>query len=453
MAGDVNDGEELLALAEKAVAQAQGGEAVEVYASRSRRTTVSVQGGKVEAVEQAASAGVGVRVVVDGRQGFAWTGVVDEAAIAAALADARDNARFGTPDDANAIAEPDGVPFTPQPGPDAELGRITTEERIAYATEIERMALASDPRMRGSRSAEWVDVVGTSAVATSTGIRISESGSAWVASADVMAGEGDEVQAGWAVRIGRAKDEIDIEPVAREAAERALALLGASQPASRRLPIVLDPHVVGSFLGLIGQMVNGNAVVKGRTLFADRLGEQVASPLLTLADDPTDSDSSGTAVHDGEGLACRRNAIVDGGVLSGFLHATWSARRTGTTSTGSAVRDYASTPGPGARALILALGQTDPDALLTLVGDGLYVTHLAGLHSGTNPVSGDFSVGVSGRMIRGGALAEPVREATIASTLQRMLLEVVAVGNDRHWLPGGAGVVSLAIGDVTLSGK
>jgi PmbA protein len=444
---------QLLELAEKVAAEARGGEAVEVYASRNRRTTVTVQGGKVEAVEQATSAGVGVRVVVDGRQGFAWTGVVDETSIADALADARDNAVHGTPDNANAIASPDGVAFTPQPGPDDDLGRITTDERIALALEIERIALGRDPRMRGARAAEWVDVVGESAVATSTGIRASESGSAWVASADVMAGEGDEVQAGWSVAIGRAKDEIDVEPVGREAADRALALLGATQPASRRLPIVLDPHVVGSFLGLIGQMVNGNAVVKGRTLFADRLGEPVASPLLSLVDDPTDSASSGTSVHDGEGLACRRTSIIEGGVLQGFLHATWSARRLGAASTGSAVRDYTSTPGPGARALILAPGATSPEALLAQIGDGLYVTHLAGLHSGTNPVSGDFSVGVSGRMIRDGALAEPVREATIASTLQRMLLEIVAVGDDRVWLPGGAGVVSLAIGDVTLSGK
>lgn len=446
------DGAALLALAEKAVAEAGPGEAIEVYASRSRRTTVRVQGGNVEAVEQAASAGVGVRVVVDGRQGFAYTGVVDEASIVATLADARDNARFGSPDDGNAVASPDGVAFTDQPGPDEALGRITSEERIALALETERVALAADPRMRGTRSAEWVDVVGTSAVATSTGIRASESGSAWVVSADVMAGDGDEVQAGWAVAIGRARDEVDVARVGLEAAERATMLLGATQPASRRLPIILDPHVVGSFLGLIGQMVNGNAVVKGRSLFADRVGEQVASPLLTLVDDPTESLSSGTSVHDGEGLACRRNVLVEGGVLQGFLHATWSARRSGTASTGSAVRDYTSTPNAGARALILAPGDTNPDALLALVGDGLYVTHLAGLHSGTNPVSGDFSVGVSGRMIRGGALAEPIREATIASTLQRMLLEVVAVSNDRVWLPGGAGVVSLAIDGVTLSG-
>jgi PmbA protein len=446
------DAADLLGLAEKAVAEAGPGEAIEVFASRSRRTTVTVQGGKVEAVEQAASSGIGVRVVVDGRQGFAFTGVVDEASLAATLADARDNARFASPDDGNAIASPDGVPFTELPPPDEALGRITAAERISLAIELERVALAADPRMRGARSAEWMDLVGTTAVATSTGIRANETGSTWVASADVMAGDGDEVQAGWAVAVGRARDEVDVERVGREAAERATMLLGATQPASRRLPVVLDPHVVGSFLGLIGAMVSGDAVVKGRSLFADRLGQPVASPLLTLVDDPTDPRSNGASVHDGEGLACRRTPLVAGGELQGFLHATWSARRAGTASTGSARRDHTTTPSAGARALSLTPGATSADGLLALVGEGLYVTHLAGLHSGTNTVSGDFSVGVSGRMIRGGALAEPVREATIASTLQRMLLEVVAVGDDLLWLPGGAGAVSLAIDGVTLSG-
>ncbi|MCI3950085.1 MAG: peptidase family protein, partial [Acidimicrobiales bacterium] len=156
--------------------------------------------------------------------------------------------------------------------------------------------------------------------------------------------------------------------------------------------------------------------------------------------------------HDGEGLACRRTALLEDGVLRGFLHDTWSARRAGTASTASAVRGYASTPAPGAAALALRPGDRSVDELLATVGDGVLVQEVSGLHSGVNPVSGDVSVGAEGLAIRDGALAEPFREATIASTLQRLLLDVIAVGSDFEWRPGGTGAPSLAIADVALGG-
>ena len=125
----------------------------------------------------------------------------------------------------------------------------------------------------------------------------------------------------------------------------------------------------------------------------------------------------------------------------------------GTASTANAVRGYGSTPSAGPRALALAPGELDRDALLASVGAGVYVQSVSGLHSGTNPVSGDFSVGMSGRAITGGVLADPLREATIASTLQRMLLDVVAVGAELHWTAGGTGAPLLAIEGVSLSGS
>ncbi|MBV8297180.1 MAG: TldD/PmbA family protein, partial [Acidimicrobiia bacterium] len=175
---------------------------------------------------------------------------------------------------------------------------------------------------------------------------------------------------------------------------------------------------------------------------------------FTLTDDPTNASAFGASPSDAEGLATRRNVLVQDGVLSGFLHNTYSGRRSGTASTGSAVRaGFKSTPGVGARALSLVPGDKTQEELLAEVGEGLLVRSAIGLHSGANPVSGDFSVGVEGLMVRGGAVAEPVREATVASTLQRMLHDVTAVGSDLEWLPGGAAGVTVVIGDVSLSGS
>ena len=149
-----------------------------------------------------------------------------------------------------------------------------------------------------------------------------------------------------------------------------------------------------------------------------------------------------------------RAHVIDNGVLRSFLHNAYTGRRSGAGSTGSAVRGgFKSTPGAGARALSLVPGDRSPEELLAEVGDGVVVQSVTGLHSGANPVSGDFSVGVEGLIVRDGTLAEPVREATIASTLPRMLLDVAAVGADLTWLPGGAAGVTLLIGDMALAGR
>ncbi|MDE0195625.1 MAG: metallopeptidase TldD-related protein, partial [bacterium] len=156
---------------------------------------------------------------------------------------------------------------------------------------------------------------------------------------------------------------------------------------------------------------------------------------------------------DGEGLATRRNELMTAGVLQKFIHNSYTGRRSGTASTGSAVRGYAGTPGVGCMALVATPGDATPDELVAGIDDGVLVQGVTGLHSGVNPVSGDFSTGAEGLRIRHGELAEPIREFTVASTLQRMLLDLVAVGNDLTRLPMTAAGVTLVVGDVTVSGE
>jgi PmbA protein len=204
----------------------------------------------------------------------------------------------------------------------------------------------------------------------------------------------------------------------------------------------------------LGGALSGEAVVRGRSFFEGRLGEIVAGGEVTLVDDPTDPRAFGAAMIDGEGLACRRNLLIDEGVLASFVYDTRSARKAGVASTGSAVRGgYAGTPGAGCRALVLTPGSFSPEEVLASVGTGLYVQSITGVHSGVSPVSGDFSVGAEGLMIRDGHLAEPVREVTVASTLQKMLQTIVAIGSDLTWLPGAAAGQTLAIADFQLSGS
>jgi len=369
------------------------------------------------------------------------------------LDEARDNAAFATPDEFLGLAEPDGVAVPELDLYRPSLADFPADRKVALALELEQLVRSKDSRITGVEAAEFVDAMGEGCVVTSTGIRTESRSTGCYVATYCLATQGEETQTGFGFSVGREVGDLDLEVAANDAARRATRLLGATKPASGRVTVVLDPYVTAQFLAILGGTLSGEAVQKGRSLFADRLGDEVGSPLLTLVDDPTNPIAYTASETDGEGLASRRNPLIDAGVLNQFVHNAYTARRGGTVSTGSATRGgFKSTPGVGCRALSLAPGQLDQPALLAQVGDGVLISSVTGLHSGVNPVSGDFSTGAEGLRISGGVLGEPLREFTMASTIQKMLKDVLAVGADVEWLPMSAAGVSLVIADVTISG-
>ncbi len=453
-AGAAPSAGELLELAERVAGWARDGEEVEAYVARERSTEIEVYSGDVESLSSAESAGIGIRVISGHRQGFAYAGSLDPDVIAETLAEARDNAGFATEDEYLGLARPDGVEPASLDLWREELASFSTDAKVAQALELERAVRAGDPRIRQVESASWGDAAVESAVASSTGIRASSRRTACYLSADAVAADGGESQTGGGYSVGRSPGELELGKAASDAVERATRLLGAVKPRSAHVTVVLEPRITATLLGILAGTLDGESVLKGRSLFAERVGEQVSVPDFTLVDDPTDPDAYSATRYDAEGLATRRNVLIDGGMLRCFLYNTYSARRAGTASTGSAVRaGYRSAPGTGARAVALIPGQLSPEQILRQVGDGLLVQSVSGIHSGVNPVSGDFSVGAEGVLIRGGELAGPVREFTIASTLQRMLSGVVAVGSDLERLPSSASGLTLALSDVSMSGE
>jgi PmbA protein len=443
---------ELLELAERVARRAQPGEQIEAYVARGVSTQVKAYGGEVESLTSAESFGVGIRVIADHRQGFAHAGTFDEAVLVETLAEARDNASFGEPDEWFGLAEPDGVEPVDQDLWRDSLATFSPQAKVDLALALERSVLGRDPRVTGVRTAIYADSSGEGAVASSAGVTAYGRGTSCYLSVSALATDGDETKIGGGVDVGREPGDLDVELAAADAVARAVRLFGARPVPSQRLSIVLEPRLAASIIGLAGGTLTGDRVIKGRSPFADRLGEAIASPLLTLLDDPTNPASLAAESHDGEGLACRPNQLIVDGVLQQFLHNAYSARRAGVWSTGSAVRGYRSTPSVGCQALSVRPGTGTHDELVANVELGLLVDSMSGFHSGVNAVSGDFSVGAEGIMIRNGELAEPVREITIASTLQRLLLGIDAVGADLEWLPSGTGSVTLVIGDVSLGG-
>ncbi|MGH9136297.1 MAG: TldD/PmbA family protein [Acidimicrobiales bacterium] len=444
---------DLLDIAERVCSRAKDDEQVEVIVGRGRDTSIRAYEGQVEKLSSAESAGIGVRVVRDHRQGFAYAGSLDDDVLEEVLVDARDNAAFGDPDDANGLAEPDGVEPVELDLYRDELSAFSTDRKVELALALEAAVKSADSRISGVESADYEDGIGESAVVTTTGIRSTSRQTYCVLSSYALATDDDETQTGFWFSLGREPSELDLDACAAEVAHRATRMLGASKPPTRRTIIVLDPFVTAQFLGILAFALSGESVLKGRSLFADRVGEAVANPLVTLVEDPTNPAAMTATAVDGEGLATRRVPLVDAGMLQGFLHNAYTARRMGTASTGSAVRGFSSTPGVGCRAMALTPGAQSPADLVAGIDDGVLVQSVSGLHSGVNPISGDFSTGAEGLRITAGQVGEPLREFTIGSTLQRMLQDVTAVGSDLTWLPMRAAGLSLVVGDVTVSGS
>ena len=448
---------QLLEKAERILESAHGGEEIEVYVASGVDTEVQSYQGEVEELTTATSNGFGIRILNDGaggaRVGTAWAGSLDDEAIVTALREARDNATFATEDEFVAFARPDGVAAVSLTLTDDAVARTSLEAKIAMAIELERLVRGGDPRIRQVDSANYSDYVAEAAIASTTGIRASYARTGAYVSVEAIANDGGDDQTGWGLSAGRAPGDLDIERAATDAIRRATRMLGAVKPKSFKCTAVFDPRTAATLFAIIGGALSGEAVVRGRSFFAQRVGEMVAAASFTLLDDPTDPRHFSASVYDAEGLACRRNVLIEKGELKAFVYDTVSARRAGTASTGSAVRGgIAGSPSAGCRALQLAPGDIDQAEIFRRVGNGVFVESLIGVHSGVNPVSGDFSVGVTGLMIRDGQLAEPVREITVASTLQRMLLDVAHVGSDLEWLPGSAAGQTVAIDNIAVSG-
>ena len=435
------------------IGQAKPDEQIEVTVGKSRTTSVRAYGGEVEALTVADMAGVGVRVIVGGRQGFASAGSIDDDVVAEVLREARDNVSVVAPDPHVVLATDDGVEPAAVDVWDEGVDAMPVADKVEMAIELERRVLADDPRISGVRTAAYADGAGVSVIASTAGIRAASRGTSASLGVLALATAGAETQTGSGSSVARGPADLDIDEAASDAIERATVLLGAVKPPSAKVTLVLEPRLAASILGIVGAMLSGERVLKGRTPFADRVGEPIAALNFSMDDDPTNPASYGARTYDGEGLATRINPLIVDGVLQRFLYDTASASKAGVAGTGSAVRGLRSTPGVGWQALAIAPGVGAVDELIEQVGEGLFLQTMAGLHSGVNPVSGDFSVGAQGLMIRDGQLAEPVREVTIASTLPKLLTDIVAIGAEVEHLPGGVSAPAMAFANVAMSGS
>ena len=447
-------------------ALAAGAGDAEAYLSEAETREVRVHGGEVESLTAATQRGLGLRVWIGHRAGYGYGTDLSDAGLRAIAARAVEAARAADEDEFAAppelpvrLSHPSGTKGAPERLEwlsDPSRGEWGAERVADLALAVERSALDADPRVVAVEQAVYFDSGERVAIAASAGIGAEYETSSCYAYLQALAEGDDGRETGLGFGLARGPAGLDPAAIGAEGAARATEMIGSVKPASRRCPVVLDPTVAASFVGLLGRAAGADAVQRGRSPLADRLGEEVASEAFVLHDDGLDPHGFATAPVDAEGVPRRRTPLVEGGRLRTFLHDSYTARRGGAASTGSAGRSgYRSPPGVSASNLVVAPGSHSRDDLLREAADGVYVTDVAGLHSGVNPVTGVFSVGASGLAIEGGEAARPLREFTIAGDLVAMLRALRAAGSQPRWVPFGGSVSTppLLIGELTVSGS
>jgi len=429
---------ELLELGERilAMACARGGRdfVAECVLRSGAELSARVRKGAPELVEEAGTRSAGLRVIQGRRVASTSTSDLTEAGIERFVADAIELVAlsqedpFAGPADAKLLCDPAKTPDLDLYDPAG--GSVDAGQAIAWATEAEAAALSFDARITNSEGATFGRSAGGSAMLLSSGFRATTKGSYQSLSVvPLAADEGGKNRRGYHWTARRYLAELDpAAEVGREAARRTLRKLGARTVPTCEVPVVFDPDSARSILGLLAGCIMGSSIWRKASYLVGREGTRVASDRVTVVDDPLIPRGPGSRPFDGEGLACRKNLVVDKGVLRTYLCDSYSARKLGRESTASASRGGGAGVGPSTSNFVLQPGTDSNEAIVKGTRRGLYVTEMMGF--GFNAVTGDFSRGASGFWIEDGQLAYPVSEVTISLNVDSLWQSIDAIGND-----------------------
>lgn len=431
----------------------RGATDAEVIGIATSEFSVEVRLGQVEKLQEASSQGIGLRVLHRGRQASCSTSDIGPSAIDEMVANAVEMAKSTSVDEAALLPEreemtrdlPDLGLFDPA------IVELPTEKKIELARRTEEAARSADPRIVNSDGAACSTVSSRVTLVNTIGFAGSYRATTCSLVTAPIAKQGEQMQVGYWGDRRRAFDPLDSpEEIGREAARRALRKLGARKVSTRTVPIVFEANAAEDLLGDLFDAVNGGAVFRRASFLVGKLGETIASPLVTIVDDGLMPGALGSRPFDGEGLATRRTVVIENGVLKNYLLNTYTARKLCLASTGNAVRGLTGAPSVGVGNFFLAPGVYDPTDMIKSVKDGFYVTETIGF--GFNPVTGDYSRGAAGWWIENGELAFPVEEVTIAGNFRDMLRGIEMIGNDLRFR-GKIAAPTVKIDRMTVSGN
>jgi len=445
----------LAELAQETVQQAlaRGATDAECTIREGSEFSVTVRLREVENLKQAGSRVAGLRVLAGKRAGSAYTSDLSASGLDRMVASALELAAI-TSEDPNAglpnVEELGAIPIDLQTYC-SDIERIETPVKVDLARAAEAAALDADPRISNSKGASFDSRISRRVFANSRGFAGEYRSSYCSLSAVPVAREGESIERDY--WISSARSIAGLEPAAqvgRVAAGRVLRRLGARKVETQRVPVVFEPRTARTLLSGIFEAVHGESIYRHASFLAGKLGEKVAAENLTVIDDATLPGLFGTSPFDDEGVPSRRTVVIERGILRNYLLNTYTARKLGMKTTGNAARGVSGNAGIGHGNLFIEAGDRAPGDIIAGIAEGFYVTELMG--SGVNIVTGDYSRGAAGLWIRNGEFAFPVSEVTIAGNLNKMLMDMEAIGSDLEFR-GSTAAPTLLIREMTVGGR
>jgi PmbA protein len=430
-------------------ARSTGADAADAMLVESSGQSATWRLGKLENVERAERADLGLRVFVGRRQAILSTGDLAQPSLERLVEHALAIAR-AVPEDPHAgLAEPDHI-AREYAILELDDGEEPDNDALARKAAVAEETALAHPKITNSEGAEarW-SRVRTTLVATNGFVGASVRSSHSIG-ASVIAGANGAMERDYDYRtVVRARDLPDPAEIGRKAAERAAARLNPRKSKSKAVPVVLDPRVAGSMVRHLASAISGPTVARGTTFLKDKLGQAVFPSGVTIVDDPLRPHGLRSRAFDVEGIGTERRRLVDRGVLATWLLDCMSARQLGLSTTAHAVRDVSSAPSPAPTNAWIEPGAATPEELISDVKEGLYVTEMLGM--GVNLVTGDYSRGAAGFWIENGRIGWPVAEVTIAGNLAEMFARLTPASDLEFRY--GVDAPTLRIDGMTVAGQ
>ena len=427
-----------------------GASAAEVVVRQRTEFSVGVRLGEVETLKESTDQGLGLRVLIDGRQASVSGSDFSPNAITSLIGEAVELARLTSPDDTAGL--PDSRELAASI-PDFDLydeaiEKLSTEEQIELALRAERAAREYSDHIINTDGGGLDSAYGSIILANSLGFAGEFRTTSCALSCVPVAAENGRMQRDYWYDVRRRLDELDSpQAIGVMAAKRTLRKLGGKAVPTQSVPVVLEPNMARDLLGDVFNAASGESIFRKASFLVGQLGERIASSRLTVIDDGTLPRKLGSRPFDGEGLPTRRTVVIRNGVLESYLLNTYTARKLGLRSTGNAGRGLTGAPGVEAGNLYVEPGPHSPDEIIKSISKGLLITELLGF--GVNIVTGDYSRSASGIWIENGELTFPVQGITIAGNLKEMLNSIEMIGNDLDFR-GSVVSPTLLIGRMTI---
>lgn len=444
-----------LELAQRVVQDASAeGREVEVMITDRKETEISISDGAVEKLLQSGSRGMGVRVLMEGRTGYAYTSDFSEESIAATWQSAVELAQVATPDALRKLPEPQAIPDEDLALWDEALTTASTDEKIAAALQLERGALEADPRIVALIFCDYNDIYGHTYLANSKGFAGSYGRTVTVGVVGAVARDETSAVQGFSFRVANNLTDLNPRAIGEAAAQKALRMLGGQPVPTQTTTVVLDHFVGAQILAAFTRALSAEAWQRNRSFLIGKMGEEIGSSMVTIMDNGRLPGGIGSAPFDGEGVPMQATRLVDEGVLQNLIYDSYTAAKDDTFSTGNAVRSgHRSLPTLGPSNFYMQAGIKSPEELIANVDDGFYVLSVMQT-GGIDPVTGDCSMSANGVWIKDGQLTDAVGGVTIATTLGDFLQNITDVGNDLQQIPifGALGVPTLRVDNVRVGG-